>query len=128
MIVAAVIANERGEVLVTKRRPDQPMPDVWEFPGGKVEPGEAPIAALVREIDEELGATLVVERIWDVVFHAYPDFDVYMLVYWGRFAPGATPFAREVAALAWVLPARLREIDLLPADEPLVARIISDIR
>ena len=66
---------------MSRRRADQPMPLLWEFPGGKVEPGEAPEAALAREVREELGCGVAVGRIHDVVFHAYPDFDLYMLVY-----------------------------------------------
>ena len=66
---------------MSRRRADQALPLLWEFPGGKVEPGEAPEQALAREVREELGCGVAVGRIHDVVFHAYPDYDVYLLVY-----------------------------------------------
>jgi len=105
-------------VLVSRRRADQAMPLLWEFPGGKIEPGEAPEAALAREVREELGCEIRVGRIFEVVFHAYADFDLYMLVYACEITAG-TPEPREVAEVAWVEAARLPELDLLPADYPL---------
>ena len=122
LVVAALIANDRAEVLLTQRRPDQALPLFWEFPGGKIEPGEAPEAALRREIAEELGVEIEVGRIWDVMFHAYPEYDVYMLVYRCRIVAG-TPRPVEVADLAWVAPAGLERYQVLPADAPLVARL-----
>ncbi len=122
LVVAALIARASGEVLITQRREDQALPLYWEFPGGKVEPGEAPEAALEREIREELGVAVAVGRIWDVMFHAYPEYDVYMLVYRCTIT-GGTPSAVEVKDLAWVAPAALDGYDVLPADAPLVARL-----
>lgn len=126
LVVAALIVRSGGEVLITQRREDQALPLYWEFPGGKVEPGEAPEAALAREIREELGVDVTVGRIWDVMFHAYPDYDVYMLVYRCELAAGAVPRAVEVKDLAWVPPARLGEYSILPADAPLVLRLQSE--
>ena len=80
MVVAALLRQD-GRILVSRRRADQAMPLFWEFPGGKVEPGEAPAAALAREVMEELGCQVQVGRIEEVVFHAYPEFDLLMLVY-----------------------------------------------
>jgi 8-oxo-dGTP diphosphatase len=117
LVVAALIRRE-GRVLMSRRRADQAMPLLWEFPGGKVEPGEAPDAALAREVREELGCEARVGRIHDVVFHAYPDFDLYMLVYACDIASG-TPAAVQVAEVAWVEATRLPELELLPADYPL---------
>lgn len=122
LVVAALIARD-GEILLTQRREDQAHPLRWEFPGGKVEAGEAPEDALRREIREELDAQVLVGRVWDVIFHPYPDYDVYMLVYGCRLAEGARPRAVEVRALAWVATGRLREMDVLPADAPIVARL-----
>jgi 8-oxo-dGTP diphosphatase len=126
LVVAALIADAGGRVLITQRRADQALPLFWEFPGGKVEPGEAPEAALRREIAEELAVDVEVGRIWDVMFHAYPDYDVYMLVYRCGILGDAAPRPVEVADLAWVPPDRLRDYRILPADAPLVARLCDE--
>ena len=128
LVVAGLIVGDDGRILITQRRPDQALGGQWEFPGGKVEPGEAPVAALARELAEEIGVTVAVGRIWDVLFHAYPEFDLVMLVYACRIvaSPGGTggsPRAVEVADLAWVAPHDLAEWDILPADRPLVERL-----
>jgi 8-oxo-dGTP diphosphatase len=123
LVVAALITNDRDEVLLTQRRADQDLPLMWEFPGGKIEPGEAPEAALARELAEEIGVTARVGRIWDVLFHAYPKYDVYMLVYACTLEPDAAPRPVEVADLAWVPRTHLRNYAILPADEPLIARL-----
>ncbi len=120
---AADVGARGGEVLISQRREDQALPLFWEFPGGKIEPGEAPTAALVREIQEELGVDVHVGRVWDVLFHAYPEYDVYMLVYHCALVAGAVPRAVEVKEFAWVLPAQLRGYRILPADEALVRRL-----
>ncbi|HVV50621.1 MAG TPA: (deoxy)nucleoside triphosphate pyrophosphohydrolase [Polyangia bacterium] len=117
-LVVAALVRQGTRVLVSRRRADQPMPGLWEFPGGKVEPGEPPVEALAREVREELGCEVEVGRIHEVVFHAYGDFDLYMLVYAAAIT-GGTPRAIEVAEIAWVEAARLPELDLLPADYPL---------
>ena len=136
LVVAGLIVGDDGRILITQRRPDQALGGKWEFPGGKVEPGEAPVAARERELAEEIGVAAAVGRIWDVVFHAYPEFDLVMLVYACRILaspggpegspgePGAgAPRAVEVADLAWVAPRDLAEWDILPADRPLVERL-----
>lgn len=122
LVVAGLVIGDDQRVLITQRRADQAHPLQWEFPGGKVEPGEAPVAALVRELREELGVTVVVGRIWDVLFHAYPAFDLVMLVYGCRIVDGS-PRAVEVADLAWVGAHDLARWDILPADRPLVERL-----
>ena len=126
LVVAGVIVADDGRVLVTQRRADQSLPLMWEFPGGKVEPGEAPVDALVRELREELGVEAMVGRIWDVLFHPYETFDLVMLVYPCALAPGSTARAVEVAALAWLTPAELPSCAILPADTPLVERIVAE--
>ena len=117
-LVVAALVRDGTRVLVSRRRADQPMPGLWEFPGGKVEPGESPTEALAREVREELGCQVEVGRIHEVVFHPYPEFDLYMLVYAATIS-GGTPRALDVAEIAWVEAKRLPELDLLPADYPL---------
>jgi 8-oxo-dGTP diphosphatase len=121
LVVAALVRDGAGRVLLTRRRADQPMPLLWELPGGKVEPGESPSEALEREIREELGCRAHVGRIDDVVFHRYPEFDLLMLVYACRLE--GEPRAVEVDALAWVEPRALGGYEVLPADVPLVERL-----
>jgi 8-oxo-dGTP diphosphatase len=127
LVVAGLIVGDDQRVLITQRRADQSLPLQWEFPGGKVEPGEAPTAALARELAEELGVVAVVGKIWDVLFHAYPEFDLVMLIYVCRLAAGSVPRAVEVADLVWV---RTDELpgswDILPADRPLVLRLAAE--
>jgi 8-oxo-dGTP diphosphatase len=117
-LVVAALVRRSGQILMSRRRPDQPMPNLWEFPGGKVEPGEAPVAALAREVREELGCEIDVGGIYEVVFHAYPEFDLVMMVYTATVSRGV-PRAVEVAEVAWIEAARIPSLDLLPADYPL---------
>jgi 8-oxo-dGTP diphosphatase len=124
LVVAGLVARA-GRVLITQRRADQSLPLQWEFPGGKVEPGEPPVVALARELAEEIGVTVEVGRIWDVMFHAYPEFDLVMLVYACNIVAGE-PSAIEVADVQWVPCAELAAWDILPADQPLVVRLASE--
>lgn len=124
LVVAGLVVRD-GRVLISQRRADQSLPLQWEFPGGKVEPGEAPVTAVARELREELGIEVEVGRIWEVLFHAYPAFDLVMLVYTCRLVAGE-PRPVEVADLAWAVPAELPGFDILPADRPLVDRLIAE--
>jgi len=126
LVVAGLITRDDGRLLITRRRPDQAMPDQWELPGGKIEPGESPAAALVRELFEELGAAVDVGRIWDVLYHRYPDFELVMLVYHCRLAAGCEPRRLQVADLVWCMPSELSGFDILPADRPLIDRLASE--
>jgi 8-oxo-dGTP diphosphatase len=124
LVVAGVIIDG-PRVLLSQRRADQPLPLQWEFPGGKVEPGESPEAALRRELGEELAVEVRVGRIWDALFHPYPDFDLIMLVYPCQLV-GAAPRCVQVADLRWCLPTELAALDVLSADTPLVARLAAE--
>jgi 8-oxo-dGTP diphosphatase len=126
-LVVAALVRDGDRVLVSRRRADQPMPLLWEFPGGKVEPGEDPAVALAREVREELGCGVDVGRIYEVVFHAYAAFDLVMLVY-ACTLTGGTPRAVQVAEVAWVEAARLPALDLLPADYPLAKNLAAGER
>jgi 8-oxo-dGTP diphosphatase len=122
-VVAALIERD-GKILATQRRADQACPLAWEFPGGKIEPGESPERALKREIEEELGCSISVGRVEDVVYYAYDDFDLIMPVYWAKLGAGE-PWARQVAALTWLERQALPSLTFAPADVPLVHRLAS---
>jgi 8-oxo-dGTP diphosphatase len=121
LVVAALVRDGAGRTLLTRRRADQAMGGMWEFPGGTVEEGEDPAAALAREIREELGCGCRVGRIFEVVWHRYEAFDLLMLVYACQLEGEAR--AVEVAEVAWVEPEKLRDYDVLPADRPLILRL-----
>jgi 8-oxo-dGTP diphosphatase len=125
LLVVAALVRQDGRVLLSQRRPDQSLPLCWEFPGGKVEPGEAPEAALVREVTEELGCEVRVGKIFEVVFHAYETFDLYMLVYEADLVAG-TPSARQVADVRWFPPKEIPALQLPPADYPLARRLAAE--
>jgi 8-oxo-dGTP diphosphatase len=100
------------------------MAGLWEFPGGKVDPGETPEAALIRELTEELGIDVTASCLAPFAFasHSYPDFHLLMPLYVCRKWSGI-PTAREGQRFAWVRPARLGDYPMPPADEPLVAML-----
>lgn len=125
-LIVAGLMTRGARVFLSRRRDDQPLGGYWEFPGGKVEPGEPPDRALARELREELGVEVEVGRVWDVLHHAYPKFEIVMLVYRCELAPGHEPRAVEVADIAWVERKDLAGYDILPADAPLVARLTAE--
>jgi 8-oxo-dGTP diphosphatase len=126
LVVGAAVVRH-GRVLATRRTRPAEAAGRWEFPGGKVEPGEDPRDALSREVSEELGCGVAVGRIHEVVFHAYPDFDLYMLVYPCDIVAGI-PQPVEVAEVAWVEARRLPTLDLLPADYPLARALAAEAK
>jgi mutator protein MutT len=121
IVVAALATDRLGRVLLSQRLAGQPMGGLWELPGGKVELGESPERALVREIGEELGCVGRVGEVYDVVHYVYPRFELFMVVY--RVELVGEPTARDVAALAWVPPADLMRYEVLPADVALLSDI-----
>lgn len=121
-LVVAALIRRGSRVLLSQRRADQSLPLCWEFPGGKIEPGESPEAALRREAREEIGCELTVQAIDEVIFHAYEDFDLYMLLYRCAIASGE-PQAIEVAAVEWVEVTELLARKLPPADLPIARRL-----
>lgn len=122
LFVVAALIERRGRILLSQRRADQMFGLCWEFPGGKVEPGEDPRAALEREIHEELSCAVRVGDVVDVVFHAYPAFDLVMPVYRATIVRGS-PRPAQVAAVAWVAPSQLPGTLMPPADVPLAKRL-----
>jgi len=124
VVVGAAIVRD-GMLLAARRTEPPRLAGGWELAGGKVEPGETDQEALVREVREELGCEIAIDRIDEVVFHAYPEFDLYMLVYASRVAAG-TPRAVEVADVQWIEAQALPTLDLLPADYPLARRLANE--
>ena len=119
-VVCAVICRGR-EVLIARRPAGKRLAGLWEFPGGKLEPGELPEAALHRELVEELGCRVVELLAGPEVVHAYPWCTVRMFAFACRLdLEGPAPAALEHEALAWVAPERLTDFDLAPADLPLL--------
>ncbi|MGF1611269.1 MAG: 8-oxo-dGTP diphosphatase MutT [Kiloniellales bacterium] len=122
LVAAAALIDADGRVLLTRRPPGKAMAGLWEFPGGKVDPGETPEHALVRELKEELGIDTRGSCLAPIAFasHAYADFHLLMPLFACRVWQG-TVTALEGQELAWVRPARLGDYPMPPADEPLVA-------
>ncbi len=121
-VVCALIEDESGRLLLAQRPSGKHLAGLWEFPGGKIEAGESPQAALVREIAEELGcaATLVAEL--TPVTHAYEKITVRLIPFRARFTdPAAKPETREHAALRWVEKDEIGALPMPAADTPIVA-------
>ena len=121
-VVAAALVDRAGRVLVQQRRPGGAMAGLWEFPGGKIEPGEAPEAALVRELDEELGIVGAGASRGPLACASAPlgRRHLLRLLYLCRNWHGE-PRAIEAMALRWCGPAALRDLPMPPADLPLIA-------
>ena len=118
-VVAAALVTQDARVLVQQRPPGKPMAGLWEFPGGKVEPGELPEAALARELAEELGLAIDPRHLKPVTFasESLGERHLILLLYLLRQWEG-TPESRHASALAWVKPAELRRLEMPPADLP----------
>jgi 8-oxo-dGTP diphosphatase len=127
VLVAAGFAVRDGRVLMARRPPEKHLGGCWEFPGGKLEPGETPEAALVREFREELGVNILVGPVLDVVSYAYDDFDLLMLLYAASIIEGE-PRTLEVAEVGWFQPARAAALDIPPADAPILERMEDYLR
>jgi len=124
-VAGAVIFNDKNEILCAQRSPSMVLPGLWEFPGGKIEPGESQEECLVREIREELDCLIEVrERIADVT-HQYPDVAVRLITFKARIMAG-TPSPKEHARLVWLPPSELASLDWAPADMPTVRALMGD--
>lgn len=120
-VVAVALVDAAGRVLVQQRPAGKQMAGLWEFPGGKVEPGETPEAALVREATEELGVTIAPDALRPLTFASEPlaDRHLLLLLYLCREWSGE-PQALDATALAWHTPSELRDLAMPPADLPFV--------
>jgi len=121
LVSAVALIDRDGRVLLAQRPEGKSMAGLWEFPGGKVEPGETPEAALIRELHEELGIDTWESCLAPLTFasHAYEDFHLLMPLFACRKWQG-DPHGREGQHLAWVRPQKLREYPMPPADLPLI--------
>jgi 8-oxo-dGTP diphosphatase len=124
VVVCAALIDAEQRVLLAQRPPGKSMAGLWEFPGGKLNPGETPEAALVRELQEELGIIVSPAAIVPLTFasHGYETFHVLLLLYVCRHWQG-TPASREGQALAWVRKDELGDYAMPGADKPLVAML-----
>ena len=124
LVAAAALVDIDGRVLIAQRPQGRSMAGLWEFPGGKVHAGETPEAALVRELQEELGIDTRQSCLAPVAFasHAYEDFHLLMPLFACRTWRG-NPEGREGQQIAWVRPARLADYPMPAADQPLVAQL-----
>ena len=124
LVAACALIDADGRVLIAQRPQGKAMAGLWEFPGGKVEPGERPEASLIRELKEELSIDVKEECLAPLTFasHLYPDFHLLMPLYvcrrWDGFVQG-----REGQRFKWVRPTDLCEYPMPPADEPLVSHL-----
>jgi 8-oxo-dGTP diphosphatase len=121
LVSAVALIDPDGRVLLAKRPEGKSLAGLWEFPGGKVDPGETPEAALIRELREELGIETKASCLAPLTFasHSYDDFHLLMPLFacrrWEGIATG-----REGQTLAWVRPDKLRDYPMPPADIPLI--------
>jgi 8-oxo-dGTP diphosphatase len=124
LVAAVALIDSEGRVLLARRPEGKPLAGLWEFPGGKVAPGETPEEALIRELREELGIDVSAACLGPFTFasHTYEKFHLLMPLYLCRRWQGQVT-AMEGQALAWVRPARLGDYAMPPADIPLVAML-----
>ncbi len=122
LVAACALIDADGRVLMCQRPQGKALAGLWEFPGGKLEPGETPEACLIRELKEELAVEVSAACLAPFVFasHGYDAFHLLMPLYLCRRWEG-TPRALEHPEIRWVKPSRLSELPMPPADEPLVA-------
>jgi 8-oxo-dGTP diphosphatase len=125
-VVAAIIENDKNEILCALRSPEMSMGNQWEFPGGKVEENEDLYSALVREISEELGCSIETSReIFNDNTHEYDSFIIHLLSIKAKIVLG-TPTAKEHSKLLWLKRENLESLKWAPADLPAVKQLMNE--
>lgn len=122
-VVAAIIIHN-GKIFCTQRGYGE-FKDGWEFPGGKIEPGETPEEALIREIHEELDTEIAIDRLFDEIEYDYPDFHLSMKCYLCHVVSGKLTLLEHEAA-KWLKPEELDSVDWLPADHQTIEKLQRD--
>ncbi len=125
LVAAAALIDADDRVLIAQRPPGKALAGLWEFPGGKVDPGERPEACLIRELAEELDIVVKEDCLAPLTFasYAYPDFHLLMPL-WVCRRWGGIVRPLEGQAVKWVRPRELRDWPMPPADAPLIPAII----
>ena len=125
LVVACALLDADGRILLSERPQGKNLAGLWEFPGGKIEPGETPEQSLIRELDEELGITVRADCLAPLTFasFSYEKMHLLMPLYICRRYQGI-PHGREGQRLKWVRPEALRDYPMPPADEPLIPFLV----
>lgn len=128
-VAAGLIWEDPETVLCCQRPPDKPMAGYWEFPGGKLEPGETALEALTRELSEELGISVLEARLWRKITHDYPENGIRVhLCFFHVTRFGGSPAGREGQRYVWKNYRQARSLNFLPADAELVRELTSPFR
>ncbi|WP_394514476.1 (deoxy)nucleoside triphosphate pyrophosphohydrolase [Priestia aryabhattai] len=123
--VTAAIIKDENRLLIAKRHSKDPLGGKWEFPGGKIEPGETPKECLVREIKEELGVEVKIGPFYDENVYSSQDHDIHLLFYWAEVITGKMiPVVHD--DLKWTTIEELVNFDFAPADIPIVKRLMKE--
>jgi 8-oxo-dGTP diphosphatase len=122
-VVAAVIERD-GSYLITQRKESAVLPLLWEFPGGRVEPGETDTGALGREVFHRIGAEVIVEDKLGEHLHEYDAYDVHLSLFACRLPEGIEPASRSVREVRWVKSSELDDYEFPPADQSTMSKLL----
>ncbi|MEJ2050424.1 MAG: (deoxy)nucleoside triphosphate pyrophosphohydrolase [Calditrichota bacterium] len=126
-VLAAIILNHEGNVLLAQRKPEKANGLKWEFPGGKLKVKESPEYCLSREIEEEMGIKIAVRQLFAAVNYSYPEQNIILLAYFAELVAGSFSLT-DHKEVRWVPLNKLLNYDLSPADIPIVQRLIENFR